>query len=357
VTASLSIYLDLLRFSAATLVFLAHASHTNLTHGTVPEIGKLADDAVMAFFVLSGFVIAYTAETKERTADEFVKARLARLWSVALPALLVTVVADQIGRSIDVSIYDPYWYRDSWPVLRLLADALFLNEIWFVSILPFSNAPYWSIGYEFWYYMLFAATFFLTGRTRWLAVSGICLLIGPKILILLPVWWLGVFTYHQTKLPMNRWLALGLFVMSIAGYAAFLVMDGRTLMGFDFWELWYSTRFPSKYVVGMLIGVSILGFAKMPAVPFGPLVKPIRWLAGMTFSLYLFHYPLLHFYAAFGLPPYAMIALTLITVAALAQVTERRKHNARRLVDAAWPAHLHRPVLATDGRQTSPGGS
>jgi len=305
------------------------------------------------FFVLSGFVIAYVAETKERDLSEFVKARLARLYSVALPALAVTVIADQIGRSIDITVYDPYWYRDSWPVLRLLIDALFLNEIWFASVLPFSNAPYWSLGYEFWYYMLFGAAFFLAGRTRWLAIAGICLLIGPKILILLPVWWLGVLTYHRTKLPMNRWLALGLFVGSIAGYAAFLALDGRTAMGFDFYELWYSTRFPSKYVVGVLIAVSILGFAKMPEVPFGPLVKPIRWLAGMTFSLYLFHYPVLHVYAALGLPTYAMIALTLVTVAALAQVTERRKHDFRKLVDAAWPARFRSSMLAADMPRTS----
>jgi hypothetical protein len=48
-----------------------------------------------------------------------------------------------------------------------------------------------------------------------------------------------------------------------------------------------------------------------------------------------------------------MIALTLVTVAALAQVTERRKHDFRKLVDAAWPARFRSPMLAADMPRTS----
>jgi peptidoglycan/LPS O-acetylase OafA/YrhL len=60
--------------------------------------------------------------------------------------------------------------------------------------------------------------------------------------------------------------------------------------------------------------------------------RPIRWLAGATFSLYLFHLPVAQFLAS--LAPWApsswatrvvIVGGTLVIVFALAAVTERRK--------------------------------
>jgi len=45
---------------------------------------KRRNDAVIVFLVLSGFVISYTVQTKERTAQTYFVNRLARLWSVAI---------------------------------------------------------------------------------------------------------------------------------------------------------------------------------------------------------------------------------------------------------------------------------
>ena len=53
----------------------------------------------MVFFVLSGFVIAYVSEQKEHTLREYSISRLARLWSVAVPALILTIALDQLGRA------------------------------------------------------------------------------------------------------------------------------------------------------------------------------------------------------------------------------------------------------------------
>ena len=55
-----SVYLDLLRFLAAAVVFAGHAYPQRLTGG-VPALWRFwsfGNDAVMVFFVLSGFVIA-----------------------------------------------------------------------------------------------------------------------------------------------------------------------------------------------------------------------------------------------------------------------------------------------------------
>ena len=57
-----SIYLDAIRFLAALLVLFYHA---NWIYRPGILFTSLGHEAVVIFFVLSGFVIAYVAETRE----------------------------------------------------------------------------------------------------------------------------------------------------------------------------------------------------------------------------------------------------------------------------------------------------
>jgi len=352
--ASLSTHLDLLRFGAALVVFVSHAALPILSGGLLPltPLIELADDAVIAFFVLSGFVIAHTAVARDRSLVDYAEARLARLYSVALPALAVTVIVDEIGRHLDPSIYASWYHQGHRPVVQIGAALFFSNELWFESIRPFSDGPYWSLGYEFWYYVLFAIGFYLRPRAAWILTALVCALVGPKILALLPLWLLGVAVYRMRGRlgPKAGW---ALFLGSIAAYLAFrlspvghavywwqddtvvrLVGDG------------YSRHLPSKYVAGLLVGCNILGFSSIAArVSLRRIERPVRWLAGMTFSLYLFHFPLLHFFAA-ALPgpassparAAALAAIVLLCVGLLASVTERKKRVARKAVEAVEAA-------------------
>jgi hypothetical protein len=62
----LSAYLGLLRFSAAVAVFFSHIGWTILTGGFLWQLQFIGADAVIVFFVLSGFMIQYAADTKEK---------------------------------------------------------------------------------------------------------------------------------------------------------------------------------------------------------------------------------------------------------------------------------------------------
>ena len=73
-----SIYLDLVRSLAALAVVLDHAAGLF----RLPCYPFWGHQSVMVFFVLSGYVICYVADTRETTPRAFVVARLARLWSV-----------------------------------------------------------------------------------------------------------------------------------------------------------------------------------------------------------------------------------------------------------------------------------
>jgi peptidoglycan/LPS O-acetylase OafA/YrhL len=345
-----STYLDLLRFAAAATVFAVHAYPSRLTGG-VPglwRLGNLGNDAVMVFFVLSGFVIAHVVHERERTPKVYAISRLARLYSVVVPAIALTIVADVVGTRLAPALYGANWYAADNPLWRIVANLTFVNELWFSSVRLFSNVPFWSLGYEFWYYLFFCVAVFSAGWSRVVALAALALVMGPKILLLLPVWLLGVLAYRATQAQaLSVRTGLLLTVASLLGYVAFRLVDGpRHLDGItNRWlgseavaALGYSKWFLSSYLIGTLVALHLVGIAAISPwlarkLPGGA----IRYLASFTFALYLFHYPLLHVYAAWlehaGLSGYRgaiVIPATLLTVWLLAQLTERRKATVRR---------------------------
>ena len=88
----------------------------------------------MVFFVLSGYVIAYVTDQKEKDWASYAASRLSRVYSVAVPTLLLTVLLDAIGRPLFPALYT---YPFDQFALRTLGSLLMLNEVWLVSITSF----------------------------------------------------------------------------------------------------------------------------------------------------------------------------------------------------------------------------
>lgn len=348
----LSTYLDFIRLAAAMVVFLTHAGYDQFTSGWLLPVGQYGHDAVVIFFVLSGFVIAHVVEHKETTPGEFFLARLARLWSVVMPALVLTLVLDYIGSRIDYSVYaGPWFHPDNWP-WRLLANLFFINELWFASIRPLSNGPFWSIGYEFWYYVAFAAlTFPRPPRRIWLFV-GCALLMGPKILALLPVWLLGVWACRQSRRvvlsPWAGWLfflAPWLLYVMYRGFGgnAILAESTQSLFGEAFVQRYldHSQEIANDYVVGCLVAMHFVGATAVSQsrIFLAALVrheKPIRFFANYTFTIYLLHFPLLLFFAAIihndphnPVHQFVLLAGTILAILLVGTYTERKKRHLR----------------------------
>ncbi len=225
-----SAYLDAIRLLAAFVVVIVHASYDRLA-GKLPVVWRIADlgnDAVMVFFVLSGFVIAFVADTKEKTLDSYAVSRAARLYSVALPALALTVVCDAIGNSLSPALYQGWWFEADHPIWRILANLLFINELWLSSVRPFSNGPFWSLGYEVWYYTIFASFHYTSGRTRYFWTVIASLVAGPKILLLLPVWLYGAMAYRAAaRMNTGKWSGLFAALAAATAYWAFRSGGGR----------------------------------------------------------------------------------------------------------------------------------
>ncbi|WP_039989060.1 acyltransferase family protein [Paraglaciecola arctica] len=152
----LSIYLDLMRFIAALAVFASHA--TGFSGGWFWQFGGMGHEAVVFFFVLSGFVIAFVCIDKKETRSEYIVNRLARIYSVAFPAIILTITLYFAGAELNPAVFDKVGADNSNQILTILTAMTFLNQSW-VAWPFFSNLPYWSLGYEVLYYV-FLALFF-----------------------------------------------------------------------------------------------------------------------------------------------------------------------------------------------------
>lgn len=347
-----SVYLDLVRFSAAIVVLLVHARYDRFTSGWLAPFKNYGNDAVMVFFVLSGFVIAYCIDQKEKNPADYAINRFARLYSVVIPALLLTVVLDIWGYAIDPLIYKTSWFDR--PALRFTSNLFFVNQLWFADIGAFSNAPFWSLGYEFWYYVMFGVMSFMTGIKRILLSAAVAVVIGPKILLLLPVWLMGAWAYRVTRQrTFSRQASLFLFFGSILAYVVLratdlpLRLDWRmsVLLGTDFYEgsLAESRNFLFSYIAGALVTANFIGFGSLSNTMINkkiPLERTIRFLASYTFTLYLLHQPLLNFFAAAlhndpnsAIDQALLFLLTLIAVVVVGNFTEHKKAWWKELFD------------------------
>src|SRR4051812_40171250 len=156
-----SLHLDLLRALAALAVFVSHFALHRISGGLFWQEQPFGHDAVIVFFVLSGYVIAWAVERRETDLRSYAVNRLSRLYSVVLPAILLTVAADAIGSRLAPAIYAIPMTSSDFPALRVLASLTFTSECWFAHLTPFSNIPFWSLPFEFWFYAIYGAFHFL----------------------------------------------------------------------------------------------------------------------------------------------------------------------------------------------------
>jgi peptidoglycan/LPS O-acetylase OafA/YrhL len=267
--------------------------------------------AVILFFVISGFSVAFSADKVDSNPSLFIAARLSRILSVAVPAILITVLVDVASKSLNPQASD-LWQLNRWFAYLLFALS-FSGELWFTSIHPFSNVPFWSLNYELYYYLFFAVLLIQSQTIRIVGATILLIVIGPKILLLLPCWLCGVGLYqwikHQTNthLPKASWGLLGTILPWVL-FAAIYALMGES--GFDQWAnaltqpyhsaLRYSKDFIHDIFLAITFSACLLLYWRWT----GSASSKMHWLATaiyklapLTFAVYAVHYPLLKFMA------------------------------------------------------------
>lgn len=347
-----SLYLDLTRLLAAVAVVVAHVEHYGIiaggAWGFLPHLGR---EAVIVFFVLSGYVIAASTAQRRPSARDYAVARLSRVYSVVLPVLLLALAAAAVLRAwTGIAPADAYVLDKLY--LYLPFHLLFLGQHWQLAETPPFMIPYWSLGYEAWYYLLFGLACYLRGRRRGIAVALVLAFMGYKLWLLLPVWLSGAWLYRAWQrrgAPLLApaaaragWLAtllvLGLYVALDAEAA--LRAAGMALWPFASLPLGSADRYLADYAVSAIV---LANFACARDARFTALLRfapAWRLAASHTFTLYLSHSLVIGLWLA--LYPHdpassadvlVLAAAIAVSTAALGAVTERRRHVYRALFE------------------------
>lgn len=330
----------------------------------------LGDQAVMIFFVLSGFVLAIPMlrmDLASRATLSYYARRLVRLyipvWAALLFAALLALCVPRDGA-------DGGAWLASHPqptVALILRDGLLLTG---TSNL---NSPLWSLTWEMWFSLLLPAMILAYRALRvarwWVPCLALLILMSalsrwPVLIDALPLSWLSV--------PLLRYLPVFAVGIILAAHREEIAT----------WTMrWPRTALDALAVATGMLLVAVPMTAPLTAAPAVAMAEwaavvltsagvvlvvlvhpavgrwlstgPLRWLGAHSFSLYLTHEPIIVSAAVLmgvsGWMPWLavaplLVALSLLTAAAFYRLVEKPSHLMAR---AAGSAVQGRTALAT----------
>ena len=266
----------------------------------------LGHQAVMVFFVLSGYFVAGSVVdswTAGRWSwSHYALRRLARLWTVLLPALVLTLILDSVGAKVTQGSGYDGGYKGLLPGLPSLEQpaqysfAIFLGNTAFLQTISVpaygTNGPLWSLANEFWYYVLFPLLWVAArgaGATRLLAIllGGILLIWLPVGLLLRGIVWLfGFIVYLVCRAPALKEAIAHPFWRGLAGLAFMGSLVASK----------YCSPLGSDYLVGGTFALLVPGLVASPLA--ATWYRRIATaLADISYTLYVVHFPLLALFA------------------------------------------------------------
>jgi peptidoglycan/LPS O-acetylase OafA/YrhL len=291
------ISLDIVRGLAAILVMLVHtrdasfveygaipvASHSPIIFGLF-AITRMGREAVLVFFVLSGFLVF--GQVVQRAGDgtfdlrRYAVDRLTRILIPLVPACVFTAYITYAMTGRDAS------------VLQLLANMIGLNGI-IAPTLPW-NAPLWTLAYEIWFYVVGGALGYLIVSRHTSRAAILVLMVCAAIFSILAaqylLFWMmaGAMTFQLNVRYRGVQAALGT-AMWVFGVIVF--------------ELGFASKsFANIAVVPQGVAEFLIcaGFAlALPFLCSDALNRRIaflsgytKWLSSVSFSLYLWNYPI-----------------------------------------------------------------
>jgi peptidoglycan/LPS O-acetylase OafA/YrhL len=296
-----------LRAVAVLLVVLYHANVPRLTGGYV---------GVDVFFVISGFVITGLL-LRERTGTgrtsilDFYARRCRRILPAATVVILVTVVFSYVVLGVvsgNSTADDGRWAAAF--LANFHFEALGTNYLdVFRPPSPLQN--YWSLSVEEQFYVVYPTLFLLVARAKGRLSLRARLAITLSLVIVASYWLSVVQTAsHPTSAyfsPLTRaWeLALGALVAVGTSWlkhvprpaAAVLTWAGLAAILFAAFTFNAHTAYPGSLVAVPVVGAGLIiaGGVAMPRSGAESVLglHPFQWLGRRSYSLYLWHWPIL----------------------------------------------------------------
>jgi peptidoglycan/LPS O-acetylase OafA/YrhL len=293
--------IDGLRTIAVGLVLLFHAG-LGVSGGFI---------GVDVFFVISGFLITRTiSDAHERgrfSVLVFYDHRARRILPALVPQLLATTIAAAfLMLPLDLSAYGR----------SLAATALFSSNIWFWRSAGYFDTTSatnpllhtWSLGVEEQFYIFFPLlmTLLFKAAMRWrvATIGGIALVSFVLSYVMLER--APEFTFYQ--LPTRAWELMVGSLISFRGLpqprpaiAQLCSLGGLAAIMASALTLTDTSPFPGPVALPAVVGAALIIYAGAGGAPtaVGRLLStpPFRFIGLISYSLYLWHWPLLVFYS------------------------------------------------------------
>jgi peptidoglycan/LPS O-acetylase OafA/YrhL len=273
--------------------------------------------AVIVFFVLSGFLISSTVIRSQVLGNWswriYAINRATRLYVVLVPGLLLGFLWDRLGSWLfaakEIYTHPLSDLGSAVPLKSLTLGTLLGNFLFLQTILcqTFgSNGPLWSLSNEFWYYVLFpialgAGLAWVKRRLR-VAIPLTCLAVfigiflGLGIMTGFLIWLAGcglVFLYSRVQVR-SSYVALGMLCF-------FSVLAGGTLAAARLLQ-WNPVL--SDLEVGFVFTLFLFALLQFEVRDYSSgYSKLAHRFAGFSYSLYILHFPFLLFFRSWLVPP------------------------------------------------------
>jgi peptidoglycan/LPS O-acetylase OafA/YrhL len=293
--------LDSWRGIAALMVALSHLH----VHGHLFELSIVRNAWLFVdfFFVLSGFVIAHAYADRLSTGEQlvvFTIRRFGRLWPLHV-ATAVAAIALIDGFKLALGLLfrfeTPAFAGTTWTWTQAVANLLMLHGFGLSGADPINN-PSWSIGVEFYVYLVFAGVC-LVARTRLLGVSLAIAALALMVLV--------VKADATLAVPLRYVIVRGLYGFFI-GVVVLLLWRRRSASPLPHMPAWEVASAVLAVVYVSVAGASWLTLAAplvfalvifIFAYEAGPLSRvlktaPMLWIGICSYSIYMVHMPVYH---------------------------------------------------------------
>jgi len=312
---------EAVRGFAATYVLAGHLfSHT--AGWTV--LLRFGQEAVIIFFVVSGFVVMHSTITHpDKSFRGYFARRFFRIYPIFLLALALS-----------------YALSTTWTVdiRSLIGNILMLQDVSFakpgVLFRTFEgNLPLWSLSYEWWFYMMFFPLYrFVEARAQLPIVTAAA--VGAVIaynathfqpllfIAYFPLWWAGVEIARAKArgepIPFGRILmSLALTAATFAAYLiAAMAAGGPIRLGLHpVLELRHA-------LTGIAIVAAVIVYHRLEPWRLDRIAMPFAVVAPISYGIYALQWPILTSAAAQSLPSYARLVCEVLAVVAVAYAAE-----------------------------------
>lgn len=272
-----------------------------------PVVAYLPTFSVLIFFVLSGFLIAYTSDKKTASYGfgNYMADRFGRIYTVLAPVLVFTgllmfLYAPEkllVLKSVTGSLFSSLFLLYDHPLLSYhVADPYLGTDL--TAYFFAGNLPLWSLCVEWWMYVLFGLVFYkrirnlrmphlVLGAIAISYAGGYLILEGRAGHAISAIWLSGALIYYlmkRTQAPgALRYLILPLLTLTVL---CLFFAQAYTIFAFI---LFFSITVSAFQTTSSKSGLKVFG--------------AFYGLAAFSYSLYLLHYPIMLWTDTFGLGP------------------------------------------------------